>query len=155
MDALERTDKMSVRIQILCLISSHFSKDTIIKCITSVTQHQTNKSRKSYNFEIQNKEKIFRTRISHSSIDIFLDFINRENYLQDVAYGVNKIKSENSTKLCNDNVMTDGLYSYCKLNDLVNKLQCSEVKKEELFGKIEYAKNYIKFQYKNNIPGGD
>ncbi len=55
--------------------------------------------------EMKVKEKIYRHRISQSSIDIFLNFITSENYLQDVAFGVNKIKLESFSHVFVPNVV--------------------------------------------------
>ena len=103
--ALETTTKKSVRIQILSMLPNIYTKETIMNSIPEVTKYEIDESRKLKPGELIVKEKIFRSRISQSSIDIFLNFVTSENYLQDVAYGVNKIKLENNSRLVVPNVV--------------------------------------------------
>jgi hypothetical protein len=105
LNALDLTNKISVRIQILSLVPYHFTKEIIMAAIPDVTKYQIDEARELKPAETKVKERIFRHRISQSSIDIFLNFITSENYLQDVAYGVNKIKLDSFSNVVVPNVV--------------------------------------------------
>jgi hypothetical protein len=89
-----------VKIQILSLIPSYYTTNTILDFLPT-TVYQIKKARsnlKDYGIgQIAPKNKIFRNRIDQSSIDCFLNFITSEDYLQDVAYGDRIIKLENKS----------------------------------------------------------
>ena len=105
LNALDLTNKISVRIQILSLVPNHFTKEVIMNAMPDVTKYQIDEARKLNPAETKVKDRIFRLRITQSSIDIFLNFITSENYLQDVAYGVNKIKLESFSNVVVPNVV--------------------------------------------------
>ena len=50
-----------------------------------------------------------------------------------------------------DNVVAEGLSCYSKLEEIIEKLDCLESRKTELTNKLICTKNYIKFQFRNNL----
>jgi len=99
-EAFHLASNTKVKIQILSLIPSYFTMNTILN-ILPTTSYQIKKARSNVKYfgvgQIEPKSKIYRQRIDQACIDSFLSFITSEDYLQDVAYGDRIIKLENKS----------------------------------------------------------
>ena len=84
------------QILVLAVINhSKYSKETLIR-IFVCKKHQINQARKiqkeKSGLSIPEKKKIHRCQIPQEKIEHFLEFLFSRGLLQDVAYGVKKIK---------------------------------------------------------------
>ena len=71
--------------------------------IFDCTKHQIDQARKmkreNSGLSIPKKEKIIRNRLPQEKIEHFLEFLFSRGLLQDVAFGVNKIKFDRYVKV--------------------------------------------------------
>lgn len=124
MIAYKECQNPRLKIQILTLITDSYSKESIMQFF-EISKRQLDKAFSQIKLigigKLEDKEKYCRNKITKASIDIFLNFITSDDYMQDVAYGDKIMKLENGDQYiiphtarlaCNTKIIKD-YHSIC------------------------------------------
>lgn len=125
----EESDSWATQREVLSLFAHDYTKSQLKEMIPGVTKSCIDEARKHAAREGPGKPvelpKVHRSRMDPVKVDHFVDFISRPDYLQDVAFGMKKLKLENGEEIEIPNVVRTvtasrlvKLYtSFCKESD--------------------------------------
>ena len=92
-----------LKTQILTLIPEKYSRNSIIE-IFEISLYQYNLAMKQKQLkgvgQLEEKKTINRDKLNHNSVEIFLNFIMGDGYMQDVASGDTLMKFANGETYC-------------------------------------------------------
>ena len=102
-EAYNQAETSQTRLQILSIFSGSFSREELKRLLPGITKWKIDQAR--LHAAINGKgmpsisRPIHRTRLDPVKTDHFLDFISRPCFLQDVAYGMRKLKLDSGEQI--------------------------------------------------------
>jgi hypothetical protein len=116
-----------LKLQILSIYAHRYPVKTLIRLhepYAKVTKWQINQARTHARLHgpgtIQDTKKSHRVRVDAAKLDHFIDFINRSQFYQDVAYRVRELKLESGERIEMPNIVRIITRSTKLLTPLIN-----------------------------------